>query len=185
MTEPGTTKHRIAAVMSGLALVGIVALDAIAMVGAQHVGIDPASSLQGSTHLSLGIFIFGAALINIVFAFFLFLLVDDVLQHRKPVQLLPPMVAVKGVLVLYLDIIAAQSIDFERHNLAPGYAPLYDPAFRLWQSAVLILWFGAFAWLLVVVLKGRGYRLRRVALLFIVAAIVAVAAISALIYGGR
>jgi hypothetical protein len=69
-------------------------------------------------------------------------------------------------MTLYLTAQSAQGIDFEINGLQTRSSVLSTPVFRFWQNGGLMLVFTAFGWFLAVVMRGRGYRLRRVAALF-------------------
>lgn len=136
-----------------LALVA-AALGAVLLIG-DAVNLHQAATQQGSTRASLYILLFGAVVMVVLFAAFLYIGIED-WRHDLPISpLYWPQVAVKGSMAAYMLFIAPSVVDLLAHGLRPRWGILYTPVAKLCQSALLLMVFASFAWVLAALLRGR------------------------------
>ncbi len=136
-------------------LATIVAIITFVLFIGANLDVDPASTGQGSTYVSLYIMLFGAVVMLVLFAAFLYIGVEDKLSGFPLSSLYWPQTAVKGTMAAYMMTLALTVVDLSLHGLKPTWAVLYTPTAKIFQSLLLLLVFASFAWVLMALLLGR------------------------------
>lgn len=158
--------HNRATVFAVVLTFAVLALNVFAVWVSTKIRLDAKTSRTGITNVSVVTLIVGAVLMTVLLGFFLYIGLDDYFRDRRISIFYGPMTATKATVVLQVTLTAAQGIDFFV-NRQPKMLALYEPEVRIWQNATLILVFASFGWMLFVVMRGRGYRLRNVVALYV------------------
>lgn len=117
-------------------------------------------SATGNTPFSLVIILYGAVQSVLLFGAFIYVGLRDRRNPPGISRLYPPMLTIKGGIMGNVVLSATQAFDLLAHDLKQGWAILYEPEVRIVQSLFLLVMFGAIAWLLNVILSGRGVNRR-------------------------
>lgn len=114
------------------------------------------TTATGNTPVSLVITLYGAVQSVFLFGAFVYVGLRDHRSSPGVSRLFPPMLTIKAGIMGNVVLSATQAFDLLAHDLKQGWPILYEPEVRIVQSMFLFVMFGAIAWLLNVILSGRG-----------------------------
>lgn len=146
----------------GVVLVGLFAV--AGMVGGDTQTQPPMVTLT----VARVAMILGAIEMTALVATLVFLYALDRQDRRAVSRLFVPLIAVQTMTLVVLAVSAARSLDVLLTRNRPRWTIFADPEAVLLQVVNLVLLFLTFGWLLAVVLRGRGWPVGRIGLLYAV-----------------
>lgn len=124
------------------------------------------SDMRAFTRLTVGIFVLAAVQGAILLASLVAVAVYDRRTQRSVSVLLWPIAVEAGFMLAITSLAGVNGLYLLHTDFERPFAPTQAPAFRLFGNVLYLGIFGAIGWLLALLLRGRGWPLWRLVLVF-------------------